>query len=165
MGGTGICNQHLDDLVSEVGYQIPQRRSRRKRRCWKEKLWEMMTNQCISGCPIIFYKLTYKRILYYLVSICFKRYVLENLAKGRLRNSTGKLLYLSLADGSKVSWRIIRFRIVGGFHTWGVPPVIIHFRLGVSLTDHPATGVPPIGGKPYWCLQSRLHDHRAMVLE
>ena len=33
-------------------------------------------------------------------------------------------------------------RKYGGFPEMGVPPVIIHFRLGFSLINHPAIGVP-----------------------
>ena len=33
----------------------------------------------------------------------------------------------------------------------GVPPVIIHFRLGFSSTNHPAIGIPPIyGNMVHW---------------
>ena len=35
----------------------------------------------------------------------------------------------------------------------GVPPVIIHFRLGFSLVNHPAIGVPPFLDPPRWIWQ------------
>ena len=48
---------------------------------------------------------------------------------------------------SLVNHDIYIYRYWGGFHKWGVPLgvplVIIHFRLGFSLINHPAIGVPP----------------------
>ena len=75
---------------------------------------------------------------------------------GQIPRFVGEIVLISQWSGGKILCLLVKSRFFlnpnGGFQlVMGVPRAIIHFRLGFSLTNNPAMGVPPWLWNPPTC--------------